>query len=596
MNFFKKIIDLLDRHERKRAVLLLWMILVMAILDVIGVASIMPFIAVLADPQVVETNTILADIYRATGFNNKQDFLFFLGVMVFLFLLVSLGFKALTTYMQLNFTLMREYSIGKRLIEGYLNQPYTWFLSRNSSDLGKNILSEVQMVARDGMMPLINLIVQSFVVIAMLVMLLLVDYALALTVIFVLGSVYGLILKLVNGYLSMIGSQRVEVNQERYKVIGEVFGAVKEVKVSGVEEVYVKRFEKPAKSYAKYLASAQVVSQLPRYALDAIAFGGMLLVILYLMGLDGGISTALPIIALYTFAGYRLMPALQQIYGSLSQLRFAAPALNALHADLMGLKKAELIDSDISEIKLEQEIQLSNIQFYYPDATQPTLKSLSLTIPAHSTIGLIGYTGSGKTTVVDIILGLLESQKGALRVDGKIINAQNFRSWQKVIGYVPQQIQLIDDTIAANIAFGIEHVKINQVTIEKVAKIANLHEFVVNELPHGYSTIVGDHGVRLSGGQRQRIGIARALYNNPKVLILDEATSALDGLTEKAVMDAVNNLGHEVTLIIIAHRLSTVRQCDKIYLLKAGEVIDQGSYDDLKVSSKIFQQMIGDVH
>jgi ATP-binding cassette, subfamily B, bacterial PglK len=596
MIFLKKIIDLLDKHERNRAVLLLWMIFVMALLDVIGVASIMPFIAVLADPQIVETNAILADIYQTTGFNNKQDFLFFLGVMVFLFLLVSLGFKALTTYMQLNFTLMREYSIGRRLIKGYLHQPYTWFLNRNASDLGKNILSEVQMVVRDGMMPLMNLIAQSFIVVAILIMLLLVDSKLALTVFIVLGSVYGLILKLVNGYVSMIGSRRVEVNQERFKVVSEVFGAVKEVKVSGVEKVYVNRFEKPAKSYAKFLASAQVISQLPRYALDAIAFGGMLLVILYLMGLDGGISTALPIIALYTFAGYRLMPALQQIYGSLSQLRFAIPALNALHAELIGLNEVEPIDNEFSEIKLEQEIQLSNIQFSYPGAIKPTLKSLSLTIPACSTIGLIGHTGSGKTTIVDIILGLLEPQKGMFRVDGEVISAKKCRAWRKVIGYVPQQIQLIDNTIAANIAFGVEHVKINQVEMERTAKIANLHEFVVNELPGGYSTIIGDHGVRLSGGQRQRIGIARALYNNPKVLILDEATSALDGLTEKSVMDAVNNLKHKVTIIIIAHRLSTVRQCDKIYLLKDGEVIDQGSYDDLNTSNKIFQQMIGDIH
>jgi len=243
------------------------------------------------------------------------------------------------------------------------------------------------------------------------------------------------------------------------------------------------------------------------------------------------------------------------------------------------------------DILLKQAITLNDVKYYYPSDPQPALKKLSLTIPAKSTVGLVGVTGSGKTTTVDLILGLLEAQEGTLEVDGQVITEHNRRAWQRAIGYVPQQIYLADDTVAANIAFGIDASDVNQAAMECAAKIANLHEFVVNELPQGYQTTVGERGVRLSGGQRQRIGIARALYHSPQVIIFDEATSALDNLTEQAVMEAVNNLGHELTVILIAHRLSTVRMCDQIYLLDQGEVKASGAFDQLVVSNEQFAKM-----
>lgn len=594
MSTLKKYLDLLSPHERKRAVLLLGMILVMALLDVIGVASIMPFMAVLANPQLVETNAILATAYaKATllGINNTDQFLFALGVLVFVLLVLSLSFKALTTYAQLRFTLMREYSLGKRLVEGYLHQPYTWFLNRHSADLGKTILSEVSTVIRSGMMSLMSLISQSATAIALLTLLLIVDPLLALTVGVVLAIAYGLIFKLMSSFLARIGAERVRANQARFIAVSEAFSAAKEVKVSGLEQAYIRRFAAPAGIVARVESSAQLLVQLPRFMLEAIAFGGLLLVVLNLMARSGGFASALPIIALYAFAGYRLMPALQQIYGSFSTLRFASPALDALHSDLMSLQPAEQALSTTTAMPLTQAIQLNNIVFSYPKTTQPALKGIHLTIPAHSIIGLVGSTGSGKTTTVDLILGLLEAQQGTLTVDGQVINASNRRNWQQAIGYVPQQIYLADDSVAANIAFGVEPNQINQAAVESAARIANLHEFVANELPQGYATTVGERGVRLSGGQRQRIGIARALYRNPQVLILDEATSALDNLTEHAVMEAVNNLGHEITIILIAHRLSTVRKCDQIYLLGKGQVKAQGTYDELTQKSEIFRAM-----
>lgn len=590
MRTIRMLLDLLSPPERKHAFLLLSMTLVMALLDMIGVASIMPFMAVLANPEMVEANTIFNAAYAKMSFTDPSQFLLALGILVFVLLVVSLAFKALVTYAQLRFTLMREYSIGKRLVEGYLYQPYSCFLSRHSADLGKTILSEVGTVIGNAVMPMMTLIAQGAVAIALLMLLILIDPKLALIVGLTLATAYALAFKATQRLLTRLGTERMIANQARFTAVSEAFGASKEVKVGGLEQAYIQRFSGPAQTYARHQATAQVISQLPRFALEAIAFGGMLLVVLYLMAKSGNFASALPIIALYAFAGYRLMPALQQIYGAVTQLRFAGPALDALHADLMSLQPTYSNPSQ-EAIPLKQAITLNQIQYRYPNAPLPALSSVSLTIPAKSTVGLVGATGSGKTTTVDLILGLLEAQEGTLAVDGQAITEHNRRAWQRAIGYVPQQIYLADDTVAANIAFGLDAKDIDQAAVERAAKIANLHEFVVNELPHQYQTTVGERGVRLSGGQRQRIGIARALYHNPQVLILDEATSALDNLTEQAVMEAVHNLGHEITIILIAHRLSTVKACDTIFLLEKGELKAQGTFKELTQTNERFRAM-----
>lgn len=590
----RKLLALLTPPERKRAGMLLLMILVMAFLDVLGVASILPFMAVLANPEFVQTNVVLNTAFtisRHIGIYNNEQFLFSLGVIVFLLLVISLAFRALTTYAQTRFALMREYTIGKRLVEGYLHQPYSWFLSRHSAALGMNILSEVNTVIGGGMIPLMTLMAQTTVALALLIMLLVVDPQLAFTVGMVLGLAYASIYAVMNGWLKRLGQMRIDANQERFTLVSEAFGAVKEVKVGGLEQTYIQRFAKPAEIYAKGEAAASVISQLPRYALESIAFGGMMLVILYLMNKNGDFASVLPIIALYALAGYRLMPALQQIYQSLTQLRFAGPALDALYKDLNSMQAANSQHGHMSKLQLNQNIQLKQVSYRYPGSSQLVLDGIDLTIPVHSTVGFVGATGSGKTTTVDVILGLLEPKEGALNIDGQPITDANRRPWQRTIGYVPQQIYLTDDTVAANIAFGISAKDIDQAAVERAAKIANLHEFVVTDLPQGYATTVGERGVRLSGGQRQRVGIARALYQKPQLLILDEATSALDNLTEQAVMEAVNNLGKEITIILIAHRLSTVRKCDKIFFFERGEVKAQGTFDELIESSPQFNRM-----
>ena len=295
---------------------------------------------------------------------------------------------------------------------------------------------------------------------------------------------------------------------------------------------------------------------------------------------SGTFNNILPIISLYVFAGYRLMPALQQVYSSFSQLTFAGPSIDKLYYEIKNLKLSE-INQDQDVLSLNKSIILKNIFYNYPNSTRTALNNINLEIQSRTTVGIVGATGSGKTTTVDIILGLFEAQKGSLEVDGKIITQQNSRAWQRSIGYVPQHIFLTDDTVSANIAFGIEAKDIDEEAVEKASKIAKLHDFVTNELPNGYNTTVGERGVRLSGGQRQRIGIARALYHNPKVLILDEATSSLDNKTEQAVMEAINKLNKNITIIIIAHRLNTVKNCDVVFQFEKGEMVKQGSFDEV---------------
>ena len=591
MQIFKKLLTLLTIGERKSAVFLLGMILIMALIDMIGVASILPFMAVLTNPNIIETNNFLNSMFEASkifGIENNQEFLFVLGLLVFLLLITSLSVRAITTYVQFRFIEMLAYSMTKRLIEGYLHQPYSWFLSRHSADIGKNILSEVAAVIGSGIKPIIEIIAKSTVAITLTTLLFLANPKLTLIIVLLLGGTYMLIFYFIRSYLRKIGEKRLANNELRFKSVIEAFGAAKEVKVGGLEKTYVERFSKPSYIFAKTQASSGVIAQLPRYILEAISFGGVLLIILYMMAQSGNFGTALPILSLYVFAGYRLMPALQQIYSCFTQLAFISPSIEKLHEDIKSLKPFNR-NQDQSALSFNKSITLKNVYYNYPNASRTALKDINLTIPIKSTVGLVGATGSGKTTTVDIILGLLEAQKGTLEIDGKIITKQNKRSWQKAIGYVPQHIYLTDDTISANIAFGVEIEDINQEAVEKASKIANLHEFIIDELPKKYQTTIGERGVRLSGGQRQRIGIARALYHNPQVLILDEATSALDNQTEKAVMDAVNNLNKDRTIILIAHRLGTVKNCDTIFLLDKGQLQHKGTFEELINVSENFR-------
>lgn len=586
----RNLLDLLLPAERAQAFFLTAWVLIVALMDVIGIASIMPFIGVLSNPELIQTNEYLAKLYEFSGCQSSHDFLFLLGVIVFFLLLISLSLKAISVYVQTRFTLKIEYSLGRRLLSGYLNQPYEWFLNQNSSELGKSILAEVHSVIVGGFAPMMGVITHGIVAVTILILLLFVDAFLALVVFITLTTSYFLIFKALKKLLKGIGQTRFDSNHQRFSAINEVFGGIKDVKLGGLEDIYLEKFAKPSLAYSKSNAASQVINIMPRFALEAVAFGGLLLMILYMMSMNDNIEAVLPIIALYALAGYRLLPALQQIYEGFSKLKFSTPAVKKLHNDLTKLKKITE-NSERHSILFSKSIELKNVIFSYHKSKKPAIDNISLVIPAYKSIGFVGPTGSGKSTIVDIILGLLSPHEGEVRIDSKALDASNCREWQKNIGYVPQHIYLSDDTIEANISFSEHKNHIDKAAVMRAAKIASLHEFISKDLPEGYDTVVGERGVRLSGGQRQRIGIARALYHSPRLLVLDEATSALDNITERAVMDAVANINHEITIIMIAHRLSTVRECDKIFFLEEGKIKLEGTYSDLVKRDEVFRSM-----
>ena len=584
MQVFKKLLFLLPPEEYKNIYLLIFIMLVTAFLDVIGVASILPFMAGLANPEMIESNFILKSLFEISnifGVENKLNFLFFLGFVVFILLIFSLIFRALSVYAISKFSFMSEHVIGKRLLESYLSQPYSWFINHHSADIGKSILSEVSHVVTNGLKPLMELLAKGLTAMALITLLIIVEPKVATTIAILFSISYFLIFKIASYYLNLIGKTRLNNNQLRFRAVSECFNAIKEIKVGGLERHYSNKFSKPSQKYSTSQIHASLVSSFPRFFFEGIAYGGIMTLIIYLMIKTGKFSDVIPMISLYVFAGYRLMPSLQQIYSGFSQLTFVGPSVDRLYIDIKNLKNNKLINNKDSNLELKNLITLKNIYYKYPNASSWALEDISLNIPVKSTVGFVGATGSGKTTIVDIILNLFEVNQGSLKVDGEVITKQNERAWQRSIGYVPQHIYLSDDTVAANIAFGEKPEDIDQKKIERVSKIANLHEFINNDLPKKYQTTIGERGVRLSGGQRQRIGIARALYREPKILILDEATSALDNATEEAVMNEINNMSKEITIILIAHRLNTVRNCDIIFKLEKGRLSKQETFEGL---------------
>lgn len=596
LNIYRKVYSLLDTRDRRRALLMFALILFVAISEVVGVASVLPFIAVLANPDVIRTNPYLAWAYEAFGFSTERGFLTGLGAAFFLLLVGSLSLRALGLWGQLRFSQNRSLAWTQRLIAAYLRQPYDWFLNRNSADMATSILAEVDMVVNQALVPAMQSIAQVMISGLLLALLIAVDPTLALSVAVVLGGGYTAIALALKKRMHTLGDERRKANRSRFRVVQEAFGGIKDVKISGLEERMLDRFRLPSTIRSQRVISAGLYQALPSIVMQALLFGGMMLVLLYLLSTKGSFADALPVMTLYALAGYKLMPAVQKVFEETSKLRSSETGLDALADDLHTLEKSavptSLPSNQVSsqeKLGLRSSLSLCEVSYRYPLADRNALESISLNIPAFQSIGLVGSTGSGKTTLVDIVLGLLTPASGKLLVDGVLLDPMNVRAWQRSLGYVPQQIFLADDTVAGNIAFGTPQRLINLEAVERAAKIANLHDFIVRDMNRGYETRVGERGVRLSGGQRQRIGIARALYHDPDILIMDEATSALDNLTEHAVMDAVRNLSHRKTIVMIAHRLSTVRDCDTIYMLEQGRIVGAGSYDELLESNERFR-------
>ncbi|MCS3858280.1 ATP-binding cassette subfamily C protein [Salinibacter ruber] len=572
-------------------------VLLMASLQVASVASIMPFLSVASDPSIIQENEYLRWAYATFGFDDDRSFLIALGLGALLALVVSNVFIILTRWAMERYSWGRNHSLSRRLLRSYLYRPYEYFLTRNSSELGKNILEEVKEVTDQMLKPTLRGVAKAVVALFIVGFLVYFDPVVALMVTVVLGAAYGAIYLVVRSQLDERGEARVEANTKRYQFVGEAFGGIKEVKIQGKEEAFLNLYDDPSERYARNQALYRVIKKAPRYIIEMVAFGGIILIAVYLIAVRESLQQVIPVLGLYAFAGYRLLPALQEAFHGLASARFNIAALTKLHRDLKGLAEARSSASGGADgtaappLLLEEELALREVSYTYPDADRPAIKNLSLAIPARSMVGFVGKTGSGKTTAVDLALGLLRPQEGEITIDGTPLRANNLRRWQQTLGYVPQHIYLSDDTVARNIAFGVPRDQIDMETVREAARRAHILDYVEQDLPNRWETVVGERGVKLSGGQRQRIGIARALYHDPSVLVFDEATSALDQSTEAGVMEAIYDLEGEQTILIISHRLSTVQRADNIFMLEEGRKVGEGSYDELLDQHAKFRSM-----
>ena len=591
-----KLKQILTPREQIKAYALLVAIVAMAFTQAVGVASVMPFIGLVMDPEMVFDNRYLLWAYETFGFESTHNFIIFAGVVMFAIVVTANAISAVATWIKLRFAWMNNHRLSRRLLGKYLNMPFAYFLNQNSSDLSKNVLAEVNHLTKSFLIPLLEMVTKGLVVVFILAMLLMVDVVISLVALLVLGGTYAAIYWRINRSLKYRGERRMVENKLRYKSVTEAFGGIKEIKVLRREPYFLERYSKHSLKQARLQAWNAVIGKVPKFALEAVAFGGIIMFVLLLLMTQDDARQVIPLASLFAFAGYRLMPALQDIFKAFTKMQFHRPVLERVHADVTsgGVKEHARVEAPGEEpepLPFSREICLDNVSYSYPNTKERVLKNINLSIEFNSMVAFVGPTGSGKTTLVDIILGLLPPVEGRLKVDGTTVDETNLARWQANIGYVPQHIYLSDDQVKQNIAFGVADAKIDMEKVEQAAKIANIHDFVVNDLPSGYETLVGERGIRLSGGQRQRIGIARAIYHDPAVLVLDEATSALDGVTEEAVLGAMEQAARSKTVIIIAHRLSTVKTCDMVYMLDKGEIVGSGTYEELLGTNEQFRAM-----
>jgi ATP-binding cassette, subfamily B, bacterial PglK len=577
LTLVKDLWALLRARERRLVLVVLVAVLVMSLAQMVGVAAIMPFMALAADPRRVNDYWVLRELQLLLPSTDIQTFLGLVGLLVLLVVVGSIAAKAVAAYVSERFAEYCKFHLSRRLLQAYLAQPYDWYLQQHSAQLGKEVLAETENIVNGGLRGLIGLISETAVALAVLTLLILAEPRVALGALVVFGGAYGVVYLAVSRRMQRAAQQRYEANEARYRAVQDAFASAKDLKFADLESTVLESFEQPARRYSESTTQQSLLVQMPRFLLEALAFGGMLMVVMVLLLGGQSLSGALPVLAVFAFGAFRLMPAIQSAYAYLVNLRFAVPAVTTYRKTMVALESAvpHAQETARSPLALDNDLELQDVRYQYIGAARPSLNGISLRIPARSSLGIVGKTGAGKTTLADILLGLLQPQRGQVLVDGRALCAADGPAWRAGIGYVPQHIHLKDDTLAANIALGETEASIDMTRVEQAARLAALHDFVALRLPEQYQTRVGERGAKLSGGERQRVGIARALYRQPHLLVLDEATSALDGDTEDAVMEAVRNLTGKVTMVIIAHRVSTLAGCDNIVTLDDGKLVPE---------------------
>ena len=585
---------LLAPKQRRTVYLLLFNATLIAFIDVVGVASILPFIAVAVDPSIIHSNSYLQQIYQTFHFSSDQQFLILLGGLAFTLLLLSNGLSALDAWFSLRFWYDWECHLSVQMLNHYLALPYDTLLTRNTAELSKIVLHEIDRAVSYVLMSGLDVLTSIIASAMLLTLLILVDPTVAFTTLILLACVYLFIFFVLKTPLRKLGHSYATDETEIYRRTKEALEGAKEIKLAGKQALFADRFAAPKYRATKNIIKYDLLGLLPQKVLETVTYGGMILIVIYLLtDASGSTSYSISLVALYAFAAYRLIPSLKQIFGGIETLHYHCAILSDTLDDFRQLPRAGLtstVATPTPALALQHQIELRDVRYRYPNATDYAVKQLNLTIPAHSTICLAGQSGAGKSTTIDLITGLLKPTMGEIKIDGITVTAANIYGWQHLLGYVAPYSYLTDDTIAENIAFGVTSQAIDHDKVAEVAKIAAIHDWITTELDNGYVSRVGDHGVRLSAGQRQRIGIARALYHNPQVLILDEATNALDRPTEDKIFEALFKLANINVILLVSHRPWLAERCETVYILEHGEIVCRGSYQTILDSAPRFRK------
>jgi len=483
--------------------------------------------------------------------------------------------------------------IGDRLFEFYLNKPWLYHTSVSSSTLTKQISVEANRITTGVITPLMQLNSKIITAIFISIALLFYNPLITISALIIFTLSYYIIYRIVRYRLSINGDMVSQSSKERFKLMAEGFGGVRDILLSRCQNNYVNTFVRSGDKYSHHHGETIALAHVPRYIMEFVVFGSLIIFLLYLLNkYNGEFGMILPVLSIYTLASFKIIPALQQIYASIVLIRGNISSFDSIKQDLE--ESFDMANNSISKnnksLLIRDSIELNGIQFTYPGKNIPAIEGLNIKIPVNKIIGISGSSGSGKSTIIDILIGLIQSDKGEILIDGTPLLSENIGNWQDKIGFVAQSIFLSDASIMENIAFGLSK---NDIDISKVHRAIELSHLskVIAELPKGVETMVGERGVQLSGGQRQRIGIARALYHDPEILIFDEATSALDGTTEKTIMDAIHDFSGLKTIIMIAHRLTTLKKCDLIYFIDQGRVVDSGNFENLINNNSEFKKM-----
>ena len=585
-----RLLRALTRHERMQAMALFVALVVTAVLELLGVASILPFMSVAASPETAADNRWVQVLSRWIGTEDTRQLLVWTGLASFIALTVASVAGAVATWLQFKTAWNMAHEIATRLVRNYLARSYRFFLKTTSTKIMTNVLAEVSTLVNNVLVATFELVARALVATLITVLLLLVDWRVSLAALVVIGGAYLLIYGLRRRYVRVLGDRRLAANMDRFHALEELLSGIKTARVEGAIQPLYRKFARASRKLSNVQPRIHAVAALPRYAIEAMAFGGVILLTVLLLSAGRDMTSVLPLLAVFAVAGYKLLPALQRCFVAATRVRHAYPVVESVLGDLTGPAPQPVPVDRSTALALRQGIVFENVSFRYEPDEPPVLTGLNLEITKGSSVALVGTTGSGKTTMVDLLLGLLEPDSGQILVDGARLTADRVSAWRSAVSYIPQDVFLLNAPVSENIAFGIKPGEIEETWLQTCADAARVSEFV-SDLPEGMQTVVGQRGVRLSGGQKQRIGLARAFYRRPAVFVLDESTSALDSITERKVMGAFRDLFPSATVVAISHRLSTVRESDAIFLLKGGQVVAQGSYDHLMQTHSEFREL-----